>query len=90
MFNSATLPTLSNMSLLPSSSPAGRYYMPETPPPKPSGLECFSKELSELFIKERVPKSKKILTASCWADKKDWLKNPNSVSTDPDLAVRQK
>jgi hypothetical protein len=64
--------------------------MPETPPPEPSGVECFPEELAELFIKERLPESKKILTASRRADMKDWLRNPESVSTNPNPVVRQK
>jgi hypothetical protein len=73
-----------------SSSPSGRYYMPETPPLEPSGLECWAADLAEKFLDEQVPKSKKILTAQRRADIKDWLLNPNKVSKDPDLAVRQK
>ena len=32
-----------------SSSLASRYYMPETPPPEPSGLECWPEDLAEKF-----------------------------------------
>jgi hypothetical protein len=46
-----------------SSSPACRYYMPETPPEEPSGLECWTTDLADKFIEERVLKSKKILGA---------------------------
>ena len=64
---------LSKMSILmpDSSSPVGRYYMPESPPPELSGLECWTKDLSEKFIAEQVPKSKRILTARRRADMKD-------------------
>jgi hypothetical protein len=64
--------------------------MPKTPPPKPFGIKCFLKGLAELFIKECLLHFKKILTASRQADMKDWLKNPNSVFTNPDLVVQQK
>jgi len=76
--------------MLDSSSPVGRYYMPESPPPELSGLECWTKDLSEKFIAEQVPKSKRILTARRRADMKDWLLHPNRISQDPDPAVRQK
>jgi hypothetical protein len=73
-----------------SSSPAGRYYMPETPPPELSGLECWPKDLAEKFITEQVPKSKRILTAQRRADMKDWILYPDRTSQDRDPLVRQK
>ena len=73
-----------------SSSPTGRYYLPETPPPERSGLECWTADLLEKFIIERVPKSKRILTAQRRAEMKDWLLHPSRISQDPDLIVRQK
>jgi hypothetical protein len=73
-----------------SSSPVGRYYMPESPPPELSGLECWTADLSDKFIAEQVVKSKRILTAGRRADMRDWLLHPNRISQDPDLAVRQK
>jgi hypothetical protein len=73
-----------------SSSPAGRYYMPETPPLEPSGLECWTADLADKFIEERVLKSKKILSALRQANMKDWLLYLERTSQDLDLAVRQK
>jgi len=73
-----------------SSSPAGRYYMPETPPPELSGLECWTADLAEKFLDERVRKSKRILTAQRRADMKDWLLYPNKRSQDPNPVTRQK
>ena len=64
--------------------------MPETPPPEPSGLECWDADLGDKFINERVPKSKKILGAQRRANIKDWLLYPERTSQDPDLAVRKK
>jgi hypothetical protein len=63
-----------------SSSPNGRYYMPETPPPELSGLECWTEDLAEKFIIDQVAKSKRILTAQRRADMKDWLLHPNRIS----------
>jgi hypothetical protein len=71
-----------------SSSPAGRYYMPKSPPPEPSGLECWTKDLSEKFVAEQVLKSKRILTAQRRADIIDWLSHLDRISHDQDLAVR--
>jgi hypothetical protein len=65
-----------------SSSPAGRYYMPETPPPEPSGLECWTKDLADKFITEQVPRFKRILTARRRADMKDWILYPDRTSQD--------
>ena len=77
--------------LMPSSSPPnGRYYMPETPPPEPSGLECWTEDLAEKFVAEQVPKSKRILTAQRRADMKDWLLHLDRISQHPDLAVQRK
>ena len=70
-----------------SSSPVGRYYMAESPPPEPSGLECWTADLPEKFIAEQVGKSKRILTAGQQADMKDWLSYPNRISQDSDLVV---
>jgi hypothetical protein len=64
--------------------------MLETPPPEPSRLECWTKDLAKKFIVEQVSKFKRILTAQCRADMKDWLLHPNRISQDPDLVVRQK
>ena len=64
--------------------------MPETPPPEPSGLECWTADLADRFIAEQVLKSKRILTAQRRADMKDWLLHPNRISQDPDPVVRQK
>jgi hypothetical protein len=48
---------------MPSSlSLVGRYYMPESPPPELSGLECWTADLPEKFNTEQVAKSKRILT----------------------------
>ena len=76
--------------ILSSSSPAGRYYIPKSPLPEPSGLEYWTKDLSEKFVAEQVPKSKRILTAQRRADMKDWLLYPDRKSHDPDPAVQQK
>jgi hypothetical protein len=73
-----------------SSSPVGRYYMPESPLPELSVLECWTEDLSEKFVAEQVPKSKRILTAGRRADMKDWLLHLNRISQDPDPAVQQK
>lgn len=64
--------------------------MPDTPPPEPSGLECWTADLADKFIEERATKSKKILTARRRADMKDWLLYPERTSQDPDPLVRQK
>jgi hypothetical protein len=64
--------------------------MPETPPPEPSGLECWTADLADKFLEEQVLKSKKILSAQRRADIKDWLSYPERTSRDLDLAVRQK
>jgi hypothetical protein len=62
--------------------------MPETPPPEPSGLECWDADLAEKFIKEQVPKSKKILSAQQRANIKDWILYLKRTSQNPDPAVR--
>ena len=64
--------------------------MPETPPPEPSGLECWTADLADKFIAERVLKSKRILTAQRRAEMKDFLLYPGRISRDSDSAVRQK
>jgi hypothetical protein len=64
--------------------------MPETPPPEPSGLECWTADLADRFIAEQVLKSKRILTAQRRAEMKDFLLYPNRISQDPDPIVRQK
>ena len=64
--------------------------MPKSPPLEPSGLECWTEDLSEKFVAEQVPKSKRILTAQRRADIIDWLSYPDRISCDLDLAVRQK
>jgi hypothetical protein len=64
--------------------------MPETPPPEPSGLECWTADLADKFLEEQVLKSKKILSAQRRADIKDWLSYPERTSRDLDLAVQQK
>jgi hypothetical protein len=56
-----------------SSSPAGRYYMLKTLPLELLGLECWTADLADKFIEERVLKSKKILSALQQANIKDWL-----------------
>jgi hypothetical protein len=64
--------------------------MPETPPPEPSGLECWTTDIANKFLAEQVPKSKRILTAQRRAEMKDFLLHPNQISQDPDPVVRQK
>jgi hypothetical protein len=71
-----------------SSSPTGRYYMPKTPPLEPLGLECWTADLANKFIAERVLKSKRILTAQQRAKMKDFLLYPGRISRDSDSAVR--
>jgi hypothetical protein len=77
--------------LMPSSSPpTSRYYLPESPPPEPSRLECWAADLPDKFLAKRVSISKKILTARRRADMKDFLLFPDKTSQDPDPIIRQK
>jgi hypothetical protein len=73
-----------------SSSPNGRYYLPETPSLELSGIECWTADFAGKFIEEQVFKSMKILGAWRRAEMKDFLLYPNKTSQDLDLNVRQK
>jgi hypothetical protein len=73
-----------------SSSLAGRYYMCVTPPPELDRLPCWTEDIAKKFLAERVPISKRILTAQRRADMKQWLLHPDVTSKDKNLAVRQK
>jgi hypothetical protein len=61
-----------------------------TPPPELDGLPCWTEDISEKFLAERVPISKRILTAQRRADMKQWLLHPDVTSEDQNPAVRQK
>src|ERR1700722_16644704 len=47
-----------------SSPPHGRYYMPSSPPPEPSGVQCWPTNLWEKFEDKRIKLSKCILSAT--------------------------
>jgi hypothetical protein len=70
-----------------SSPPHGRYYMPSSPPPEPSGMECWEEGTWEKFEDERCKISKCILSATRRFYYKNFLRRQD---VRPDGFPRQK
>ena len=65
---------------LSSYSPSGIGYMPSSPPPEHSGIQCLSDDIYAASLQERVSEEGrgKILTAIKRSNYMEYLRNPST------------